>query len=562
MISGSKVIYKKLLEHGVKDVFMYSGGAIMPLIDEFYKGRINYYVNSHEQNCGHAATGYAKSTGKTGISIVTSGPGITNSVTPLLDATNDSTPLIVLSGNVSTTAIGTNAFQEAPAVNITKPTTKWSYCVKNPNEISDIMDHAFKLANNRKKGAVHIDFPKDILVSKCEMKKKKLLMETRIDVNIANKIRKISDVINNSEKPILYVGQGCKYASEELTTIALSGNIPVTTTLHAVGVFDETYDGSLKMCGMHGSAYSNYALQNADCIIAIGSRFDDRTTGNLEHYAPVAREKKQIIHINIEPSEINNVLETDYNIIGDCKYILKIMIKYIKNVERNNWNNQIMQWKMDYPFTYTPRDNLLAQEVISKINDAIDDDYIITTGVGNHQMYTAQFINWKHPNRLITSGSLGVMGAGLGYAIGAQIGNKNKKVLCIDGDSSFMMTLSDLKTIKEHNLPIKIAIMNNNTQNMVYIWEKLFFDKRHVATQNYNNPDFVMLARAYGITAFSCSSSDDLDANIDYFLNHNGPILCEFKVENDFCFPLVAPGKALDDMILKEIDTLEGSAPC
>ena len=291
----SKLIYRNLINNGVKDVFIYSGGSIMPLIDNFYKGPIRYYVNSHEQNCGHAATGYAKSSGMTGVSIVTSGPGITNSITPLLDATNDSTPLVVISGNVSLEAMGTNAFQEAPAIAITKPVTKWSHMITSPHEVNEIINEAFYIANNGKRGSVHIDIPKCILLSNTEntinYKKNKITP----DLYISKNINEFVNIILASKKPIICVGQGSKNSSELLRELAIKYSIPVTSTLHGMGIFDEDHPLSLKMCGMHGHAAANYALQESDCIIAIGSRFDDRTTGNLKKYAPKC---KNFIHLH------------------------------------------------------------------------------------------------------------------------------------------------------------------------------------------------------------------------------------------------------------------------
>jgi len=608
----SKLIYEKLRHNNVKDVFMYSGGSIMPLIDEFYKGDIKYYVNTHEQNCGHAATGYAKSTGKPGVSIVTSGPGVTNSVTPLLDATNDSTPMVLLSGNVALKNMGTNAFQEAPSVEITTPVTKWSYCISNPDEVSDAIDEAFKVATTGKPGSVHIDLPKCILTSEQIFTEDMFHYETLYNstntldsirtptyffnpvrhefshnhshkfnnntgheynnialnnkVHISTSLCEMGNIINKATKPILYVGQGCKNASTELRELAISNNIPVTTTLHGMGIFDETHELSLQMCGMHGSAVANYALQEADCIIAIGSRFDDRTTGEIKKYAPKC---KNFIHLNIEEEEINKVIGTPHYIIGDCKDSVPMLMRelndlntlnigthsYITFNDRAAWLNQIQYWKQIYPFKYDRLTNgqIKTQDVLIELNSQIQgnqDKYIITSGVGNHQMMSAQFIDWVLPNRFHSSGSLGVMGAGLPYAIGCQIGNMDKQVIDIDGDGSFLMTMSDMKTIVEYNLHVKILILNNNSQDMVRVWETLFFEKRITATQNKMNPEFSNVAEGFGIKGFLCNSQIDLPNKIDLFLNYNGPALLECKVEKDYCLPLVQPGAGLDEMIL------------
>lgn len=557
-LTGGKVIYHKLLQHKVNDVFIYSGGSVMPLIDTFYQSKIKYYVNSHEQNCGHAATGYAKSTGKTGVAIVTSGPGITNIVTPILDATNDSTPLIVLSGQVNKSAIGTDAFQEAPSTEITKSATKWSYCVQDVNELPEVMDTAFKIANDRKKGAVHIDLPKcvssgifeDSTPIKYPPKTKTI---KHMDVYY---IQDLAKIINNSKKPILYIGQGCIDSYKLLREFAIKGNIPVTSTIHGTGIFDETHDLSLRWCGMHGSAFSNYSLQEADCIIALGSRFDDRTTGLVSKYAPKAMEAGKnktggIIHVDIEPRQINKVVETQHGIEGRCQDFLTYILPYIKHNPRYNWFSFINEMKNKYPFQYAESETLQMPEVLKEFNiQTQDKDVIFTTGVGNHQMQAYQYILSQYPRKILSSGSLGVMGAGLPYAVGAQIANPEKLVIDIDGDSSFNMTMSDLKTIKEHNLPVKIAVMNNHAQMMVTIWERLFFNERYTATINKNNPNYVKLAESFGIDSMYCDSKEDLSNCINKFINHPNSILCEFKVDRDICLPLVGPGKALDDMIL------------
>ena len=574
----SKLIYNNLRQHGVNDVFMYSGGSIMPLIDQFYGGDINYYINSHEQNCGHAATGYARTSGKTGVSIVTSGPGVTNSITPLLDAKNDSVPIILLSGNVALKNMGTNAFQEAPSVDITKPVTKWSYCVNNPDEVSDVISEAFKIANSGKKGSVHIDLPKCILTSHTDKHQiiiKEIDNENNTDYSCS--MDKISNIILKSKKPILYVGQGAINSSSYINELANIYNIPVTTTLHGMGIYDEYNDLSLKMCGMHGHAAANYALQEADCIIAIGSRFDDRTTGNVKKYAPKC---KNFIHFNIEKSEFNKVVKSSYNILGKCedtlpkllysikkKSIWKYKEKYV-NKNHKAWAERVISWKNEYPYKYKKLENnkIKTQDVLLELNNHIkcqSDNFIFTSGVGNHQMMSTQYIKWKYPNRFISSGSLGVMGTGLPYAIGAQIANPNKKVIDIDGDSSFNMTATDLKTIVENNLPIKILLLNNGSQDMVRVWETLFFEGRITATKNEKNPSFANLAKSYGIKGITCNNRNDLIETISHFINYRGPILLECIVKPDVCLPLVAPGSGLDEMILYDdnFKLLKGECP-
>lgn len=554
-----QIFYDKLLDNNVKNVWLYSGGAIMPIVDTFYQRKeIDYYINVHEQNTGHAATGYAKSSNETGVAIVTSGPGLTNMVTPILDATNDSTPLVVFSGQVSKSSMGSLAFQECPATEITKPITKWSYCVKQVEELPYVMDLAFQIANDGKKGSVHIDLPKCVTMGSYTQDSYYQVRfdckSNKVDSINENDIVNIATVINNSKKPVLYVGKGCSNYSNLLRQFAIKANIPVTTTLHGLGIFDETHPLSLKMVGMHGTAYANYAIQESDCIIALGARFDDRTTGNVDKYAPIARKLKQVIHVNINKDEINKVIETDYNVHGDCGNFLRHIIPRIEYNERRQWYKHICKLKESYPIEYysASENKIKTQSVISEINNQTVglDNVLFTTGVGNHMMMACQFIDWRRSKQMNASGSLGVMGCSIGYAIGAKIANPDNIVISIDGDGSFNMTSSELKTLVEYNIPIKIAIMNDSSLQMVKIWEELFFDGRVTATDNNHNPDYVKLGEAYGLETMYCDNYMDLPYTIKKFLKTNRPVLCEFKVEKDICLPLVGPGCALDEMIL------------
>ncbi len=593
-LTGAEIIKEKLIEYGITTIHAFSGGAIMPLIDQFHVSKnkkINYYIHSHEQNCGHASTGYAKSSGKMGVSIVTSGPGLTNMITPILDSTNDSTPLMVISGQVNQNVMGTLAFQECPAIEITKSITKFNHCLQNVEEIPFIMDKAYSIANSGKKGTVHIDLPKSVATSiyndetinhtKNSIPKFKKPKYQTTDNN--NYMKEIANIINQSKKPIFYIGQGCNGNSTILTDLVNKSNIFVTTTIHALGIVDYENPLCLKWLGMHGYAPANFAIQESDCIICIGARFDDRTTGEIEKYAPEAKlagkEKRGgIIHVNIEESEINKNVNVHYPVLDSAENFIK---KITPLLSCNNYMNQTeIEWYIKiqylinrYPFYYEePKDNTIKmQSVISEINNKlknINTKTIITTGVGTHQMQTAQFIDWNPNIQFISSGSLGVMGVGIPYGIGAKIANPDKNVIVIDGDSSSLMTISDLKTIKEYNIPIKIAILNNSTQGMVEIWEELFFDGRITATKNNNNPSFSKLAESFGIKSLECSTKNNLSEIVSEFLNHKGPILCEFKVNNEICLPLVKPGCALDDMVLyddyhkKYNLTLNGEVPC
>lgn len=563
--TGAEIVYNSLLEHNVRDAFIYSGGSIMPLIDQFYKGPINYFINTHEQNSGHAATGYAKSTNKTGVIITTSGPGATNLITPALDAQNDSTSLVMITGQVGLKNMGTDAFQEAPSTEITKAFTKASILVKDIRDIKGTMDYAFKLANEGKKGVVHIDLPKCVSTDILEGEHSNIYQEEiNMIINKNELIKKpkthklylISELINKSKKPIMILGQGSLGNNKKLLEIIEKNNIPFTTTIHAKGIVNDIHPLSLSWLGMHGHAGANYLVQDADCIIAVGSRFDDRTIGNPELYSPNATKKKQIIHVDIDKKQFNKSIDSHINLNSTAEYFFKDILPVLTYNNRKEWKNKVKDFKDKYKFRYRiPEDNKINTPMaINSINEFTKnlENVKISTGVGNHQMMTYQFINGNYEKKIFSSGSLGVMGAGLPYAIGIQIANPNDLVIDIDGDSSFMMTCSDMKTIMEYNLPIKIAIMNDSKQMMVNIWERLFFEERYTATINNKNPNFPALAESFGIKSFKADNQDTLQEITKKFLSHKGPALCEYVVEPEICLPLVGPGKALDDMIMFE----------
>ena len=568
-MSGASSIYQALLHNSVKMMTVYTGGAIMPLVNEFNK-HVNYipfYVNNHEQNGGHTATGYAKATGgnETGVAIVTSGPGLTNLITPMLDATNDSTPLVVLSGQVPISAMGTNAFQECPATQITKPVTKWSYCAQKNDNLFELINEAFKIANSGKKGTVHIDLPKCVLNDKNGSNNK----FHDIIINKINKIneeyepkiyRNLHNIIMKSKKPILYVGKGTNNYADLLDKLANYYDIPVTTTIHANGTFNENNERlSLGFLGMHGIPAANFAIQESDLIIALGSRFDDRTTGNIKKYAPKC---KDIIHVNIEQNEFNKVVRTSesrnvININQDTGNFINNLLsyaeynKFYKIKSNHEWISHLTNLKQQYAVKYNKpiNDKLNTQMVLESLNKFNHDNTIFTTGVGNHQMMASQFLTFTQPNQFITSGSLGVMGTGLPYAIGAQIAYPNKTVIDIDGDASFNHTLGDLQTIKRYNLPIKIIIMNDGKMSMVKAWEQLFFENNYVATDSVN-PDYELLAKSYGIKSVTVTNKLSLDDALNDMMTYKGAFLLNAIVESDLCLPLVAPGKGLDEMIL------------
>jgi len=570
-MTGGEVIYNMLVEHGVDTVFGYSGGAVLPLLDALHGKDTKFITSAHEQCCGHSAAAYAKSTGKFGVCIVTSGPGITNLVTPLQDALSDGVPMVVFSGQVPTSAMGTDAFQECPATQITRPCTKWNYVCLDFNSLPWAVNEAFRIAMSGRPGPCHIDLPKDIVSMKAQVPDAVFRKASRSPGDAApmmdmTHIQRAASLINKAKKPVLYVGQGANHCPDILKKVAYKANIPVTTTIHAMGVFDEMDPLSLHMLGMHGSAYANFAIQNSDCIVAVGSRFDDRTTGVMDKYAPKARAAEEtgaggIIHINIDRTTFGKVIRPTVAIWADAEHALTALEPHLDMEDksaRDEWVAQCKTWKEQHPHGYVkpPQSKLKTQMVIEATNNALQKkglmdskDVFICTGVGNHQMMACQFIRWRKPRSMISSGSLGVMGAGLPFAIGTQVANPDALTILFDGDGSFNMTSMDLQTIVRYNLPVKIAIMNDAKQQMVAIWQRLFFDGRYISSENVN-PDFVKLAQAWGIESVRCETEEDLPAVIEKWLSHNGPMLVDFKVVPDICLPMVAPGKALDEMIL------------
>jgi acetolactate synthase-1/2/3 large subunit len=535
-------------------MFGYPGGAILPMFDQLYKTPAKFILNRHEQASGHCADGYARVTGKPGVVIVTSGPGATNTVTPIATAQMDSIPLVVFSGQVATKAIGNDAFQEADVTGITRPCTKWNYLIKDVRELPRIVNEAFLIATSGRPGPVLIDLPKDVQVAVAQeeledtprehvLKRKK----TAMSGGSQKQVMDAAELINKSEKPVLYVGGGAIIAgaSDVLRKVAAKGNIPCTTTLLGLGAFDEHSDLAMYMLGMHGSAFANYAVQECDCLIAVGARFDDRVTGNLATFAPHAK----IIHIDIDPSSISKNVDVDVPVVGDARASLEAMIEYVEHRDRKEWFAQIAAWKKRYPFKYfDDSTNAKPQYVIEEINKQTNGEAVITTGVGQHQMWAAQFYRWRRPRQMITSGGLGTMGYGLPSVMGAQLGAPGKVCIDIDGDASFLMTCYELATIAEYDIPVKICILNNDFQGMVKQWQDLFYQRRYSNTP-MKNPNFSKMAEAYGIRGIRCENKCDVEKTVKEMLTHKGPVLVDFFVEpNEHVYPMVPAGKGLHEM--------------
>lgn len=553
--TGAQILHEMLInEHKVDTMFGYPGGAILPMFDQLYKTPAKFILNRHEQASGHCADGYARATGKPGVCIVTSGPGATNTVTPLATAQMDSIPMVIFSGQVATKVIGNDAFQEADVTGITRPCTKWNYLIKDVRELPRIVNEAFLIATSGRPGSVLIDLPKDVQVAtlheEVDDTPREHVIKRRkgqLTGGTQKQVMDAAELINKAERPVLYVGGGAIIAGahDALKKVAEKGNIPVTTTLLGLGAFDEHNPLALYMLGMHGSAFANYAVQECDCLIAVGARFDDRVTGNLATFAP----KAKIIHIDVDPSSISKNVDVDIPVVGDARMSLEALSEYVEFRPRKEWIEQINAWKKRYPFKYfDDSKHAKPQYVIEEINRQTNGDAIITTGVGQHQMWAAQFYRWRRPRQMITSGGLGTMGFGLPSAMGAALGCPGKTVIDIDGDASYMMTCYELATIAEYNIPVKICILNNDFQGMVKQWQDLFYNRRYSQTV-MKNPNFAKMAEAFGIRGIRCDAKADVPKVVGEMLAHDGPVLVDFFVEpNEHVYPMVPAGKGLHEM--------------
>jgi len=550
--SGSQLLHEVLIEQGVEVIFGYPGGAILPTFDALYESPIRFILTRCEQGAGHMADGYSRATGKVGTVVVTSGPGATNLTTALATACMDSIPLVAITGQVVTAAIGNDAFQEADVVGVTRPVTKHNILVKDVKDLPRTIREAYYIARTGRPGPVLVDLPKDVQVALGEdADAGKLALpgyRPRYKGN-PRQIRMAAEAINGSERPVLYIGGGVisANASEELRQLARKGNIPVTTTLLGMGAIDEVADAdlALNMLGMHGSAYANYAVQACDMLIAVGARFDDRVTGKVDTFAPHAR----IIHIDVDPSSISKVVDVDIPVVGDAKAVLAELAARVKHRDRAEWFEQINNWKQRYPFAYHKQEGaILPQQAIEEVFHATKGDAIITTGVGQHQMWAAQFYKWRFPRQMITSGGLGTMGYGFPAALGAAVGRPDRTVIDIDGDGSFLMTCNELATAAEYKIPAKVVILNNSFQGMVRQWQELFFHRRYMGTP-MTNPRFARVAEAFGCAGFEVSDPKNLPDTIRQMLAEPGPAVLDVHVApEENVYPMVAVGKSLHEM--------------
>lgn len=561
-LTGSQILLESLKQEGVDTVFGYPGGAVINIYDDLFDSSIDHILTRHEQAAVHAADGYARCTGKVGVAIATSGPGATNTVTGIATAYMDSIPMVVITGQVPTPLIGNDAFQEADMCGITRPCTKHNFLVKDIRDLSRTIKEAFYIARTGRPGPVLVDLPKDIQVTKYEFSypdQVNLRGYKPTYCGNPRQIEKAAKMILEAKKPVLYIGGGINLsaANDELLKLAELTNAPVTTTLMAMSAFPQRHPLALGMLGMHGTFYANMSVTECDLLIAVGARFDDRVTGRIDSFA----EKAKIIHVDIDPTSIHKNVAVDLPIVGDLKDVLgKLTGCLLQKPElledmveaTQEWRDLIVEWKERQPMTYRPsKSTIKPQYVIQKLRELTDDDAIVTTEVGQHQMWTAQFFDFIQPRTFLTSGGLGTMGFGLPAALGAQVAYPDRQVIDISGDGSFQMNSQELATLVQYKLPVKIAILNNNYLGMVRQWQQMFFDKRYSQTVMELPIDFVKLAEAYGATGLQATKVEDVEATIQKALETPGPVLMNFKVSREEnVLPMVPAGKAIHEMVL------------
>ncbi len=550
--SGAEIFHEMLMEQGVEVMFGYPGGAVLPIFDRLYDSPIRFVLTRHEQGAAHMADGYARATGRCGVVLATSGPGACNLVTGLATAHMDSIPVVAFTGQVRSSLIGNDAFQEADVTGVTRPVTKHNFLVKDVHQLGRTIREAFHIATTGRPGPVLVDIAVDATVATLEGPAE---LEMRLPgykprtAGHDRQIKAAAEAINASQRPVLYVGGGVILANavEQLRAVQRKAQLPTTTTLLGLGAIDETDPLALRMLGMHGSATANYAVQECDCLIAVGARFDDRVTGNVATFAP----KAKIIHVDIDPASISKNVEVDIPVVGDARDILARMVEFLEPRDRSAWLAQIQTWQQRYPFRYaTDKPAIKPQEVIDRLGVLTDHDAIVATGVGQHQMWAAQFYGFRRTRQMITSGGLGTMGFGVPSAIGAQIGCPDRTVIDIDGDGSFTMTMIEVITAVQHNLPVKFIVLNNDFLGMVRQWQDLFYHRRYSGV-DHPCPDFAKVAEGFGARGITITERGKLDDGLRAALAHPGPVVVNVHVEKEEnVFPMVAAGKSLHEMDL------------
>ena len=551
-MDGSHILVESLLKENVDVLFGIPGGVVIPVFDALFDAPIRVVLARHEQGAAHAADGYARATGKVGVCLVTSGPGACNIVTGLATANMDSIPMVAFTGQVPSPMIGNDAFQEADIVGITRPVTKHNFLVRDVNDLARIIKEAFHIASTGRPGPVLIDLPRDVAVAETEFDYPASAdirgYRPVVEGNM-RQIKRAAEMINSSRKAVIYGGGGVilSGASSELIRLARKTKIPVTTSLLGLGGFPGTDDLFLGMPGMHGTRCANYALSGCDLIVAVGTRFDDRVTGNIDEFAVHA----QIIHIDVDPTAISKSVPVDVPIVGDAANILAKLVPLVKRTSNKAWLKQMDAWKKKYPLSYEDsKSQIKPQYVVEQIYEATKGEAIIATEVGQNQMWAAQYYKYNHPRGLLSSGGLGTMGYGLPAAIGAQIGMPDKIVFDIAGDGSIQMNIQELATAVHNKLPVNVAILNNHFLGMVRQWQEMFHDRRYSSTCLIDNPDFVKVAEAYGAKGIRVTKKKDVRPAIEEAIRTPGPVMIDFEVaREENVFPMVPAGKAITEMI-------------
>jgi len=555
-MNGAQIVVEVLKKQGVEYIFGYPGGACMPIFDALVDApELKIILVRHEQGATHMADGYAKSTGKTGVVLVTSGPGATNTVTGILTAHMDSVPLVILTGQTITPNLGKDAFQEADVFGVTMPVVKHSYLVRDVRDLSRIVKEAFHLASTGRPGPVLVDLPKDVVSVEWDENFSSELDLPGYKVQTSGStesIKYVSELLSKSKRPLLYVGAGAVIsgAAKQLKKLAEILQAPVTTTLLGKGAFSEMHPLSVGMLGMHGTAFANKAVVECDLIMAIGARWDDRITGKVSEFCPNATK----IHIDIDPAEFGKIIQPEISVNGDAAKVLEELIPQVKKLDTKEWLSKISEWKKKYPLKYPKRGGLRAQHVLAELDRLTGSKAIISTDVGQHQMWAAQFCKSIRERQWLSSGGAGTMGYGFPAAIGAQLGNPEDLVVAIVGDGGFQMTMSELATAAIHKLPIKILIINNRYLGMVRQWQQLFFENRESGVDMEGNPDFVKVGEAFGVKGFHLRRAGDVTKVLKKALAYNeGPCIVEAEVvKADNVFPMIPAGAAVSDMLIDE----------
>lgn len=545
-MTGAELVLKVLQQHGIHQIFGYPGGAIMPIYDALYDSDVQHFLTRHEQGAAFSAIGYARSTGKVGVCMATSGPGATNLVTGLADAMMDSVPIVAITGQVFSNLIGTDAFQEMDVLGMSLSITKQSFLVQSSDELADILHQAFEVAQSGRPGPVLVDIPKDIQIGPVDFEPYAIPEKPQSVLDTTN-IAAALELINAAQKPLFYIGGGVGLADaiDELQDLLRQTNIPAISTLKALGTVPQDYTYNAGFVGMHGNQAANHAVQECDLLICTGARFDDRVTGKLDTFAPHAK----VIHLDIDPAEINKLRHADVSIIGDFKQILPELAQAEPSMTA--WQQDIVAsvkqfaWRYDYP-----NSDIYAPALLNKISQALPYDHVVSCDVGQHQMWVAQHMLFTSPRNHLSSGGAGTMGFGLPTAIGVQIARPETTSVVVSGDGSFMMNIQELGTIKRFNLPVKIILLDNQRLGMVKQWQELFFEERYSETNLSDNPDFLKLAEAFDIASLSINRADQVDDAIEQFINSKSAFLLHVRIDDKAnVWPLVAPGKANHDMI-------------